>query len=119
MSNVWLKFRIWTKIISFTFLLLYSIVFNAKNSDRPVKPWLWPYTDTDTTVLALAVSACLLGIIGTILVRTTLRTLRQIKELRARTQAEKLERQVADMQNKAARLRPRGEVIGGPGAGNI
>ena len=43
-------------------------------------------------------------VIFTIMLGTTFRTVRQVKEIRARNRAEKLEREVADMKMKASML---------------
>jgi hypothetical protein len=107
MSSLWLKFRIWTKVAAFVFLLIYGLVFVSKNSERKVQPWFWFGAEPDTRVLTLVTGAFLAGVIAAILVSTTFRTIRQIRELRGRTRAEKMERQVAEMQAKAGRLQTR------------
>jgi len=109
MGNLWLKIRIWTKVASFSFVLIYVLAFTYFNYAQKVKFWVWFRTEPDTSVLGLALVAFLVGVIGTILVRTTLKTISQIKELRARTRTEKMERQMAAMQGKAGRLQTKGE----------
>jgi hypothetical protein len=94
------------------------VVFVYQNSSKPVKPWFWFGREPDTSVLVLVVCAFLLGVVGTILFRTTIKTLRQIRSLRERTRAERLEREMAEMRTKAARLRSRtsAEAAGGDAA---
>jgi hypothetical protein len=62
----------------------------------------------------LALCSFLAGVVGTLLVRTTFATIRQVNELKERQRAQRLDRAVADMQAKAAMLRskPEGEKMG-------
>src|SRR3954468_10321640 len=101
MNNLWLKIRIWTKVIAFAFFLIYALTFTYFNYAQKVKFWVWFRTEPNTSVLGLALIAFLVGVIGTILVRTTFKTIKQVQELRARNRAEKIERQMAEMQVKA------------------
>ena len=114
MTNLWLKLRVWTKVIVVLALFLYAIVFVYQNSARPVKPWFWFGREPDTSVLVLVLCAFLLGVIGTVLFRTTFKTIRQIRNLAERTRSERLEREVADMRAKAAMLRSRAPAEPGP-----
>lgn len=107
MSNLWLKFKIWTKVGAFALVLVYVIIFVAKNSARSVQPWFWVNIEPQTTVLLLVLYAFLAGVLVTVLLRTTVRTVRQIRELQERQRAEKLEREVGEMRTKAAMLRPK------------
>ena len=114
MGNLWLKFRIWTKVVAFAFLLMYALVFIVQNSERRVQPWFWFGTEPETRVLNLVTGAFLAGVVGTILVSTTFRTIRQIREVRERGRTERMERQVAEMQAKANRLQKRAEGATAP-----
>jgi hypothetical protein len=104
MGNLWLKIRVWTKVAAFGFLLLYAIVFVSINYSSKAKVWLWFGHEPTAPVLVLVFVTFLLGVIGTILVRTTLKTVSQIRDLRTRTRTEKMERQMAAMHAKAGRL---------------
>jgi len=108
MSSFWLKIWIWIKVSVFALLALYILIFVIKNNDNTAKFWFWPYKEYETGVLLLALSAFAAGIIGTILVRTTIKTLKQISDVRKRGRTERLEREVADMRTKAAMLQTRG-----------
>lgn len=108
MNNLWLKIRVWTKVVIFALLLIYALVFIWKNSGRDVHPWFWYKTEPLTSVLTLVTAAFLIGVVATILIGTTFRTLRQIRELRTRSRSEQLEREMAEMKAKASMLRPRG-----------
>lgn len=112
MSNLWLKFRIWTKVIAFVTLLVYALIFIYKNSETRVRLWFFYNTAPDLSVLVLVSCAFLVGVLAAILVRTTVRTIRQIRDLRERSRSDRLEREVADMQTKAAKLRSRTDGAG-------
>lgn len=109
MSNLWLKFKVWTKVATVFALFVYSVVFVYQNSARPVKPWFWIGREPETSVLILVLCAFLLGVIGTILFRTTIKTIRQIRLLKERSRADRLQREVTEMRTKAAMLRSRAE----------
>ena len=112
MGNLWLKIKVWTKVAIVFALFVYGVVFVYQNSSKAVKPWFWFGREPDTSVLVLVLCAFLLGVVGTILFRTTIKTLRQIRSLRERTKAERLEREMAEMRAKAARLRSRTSTEG-------
>lgn len=108
MGNLWLKFRIWTKVIALFFLTIYAIFFIWNNGDQPAKVWLWFFSPAyETNLLWVMLVAFLIGVLGTILLRTMFKTLRQIRELRERTRTETLEREMAEMKTKAAKLQAR------------
>ena len=108
MGTLWLKIKVWTKVFIVFALLVYAVVFVYQNSARPVKPWFWFGREPDTSVLVLVLCSFLLGVVGTIMFRTTIKTLRQFRNLRERTRAERLERERADLRTKAAMLRSKG-----------
>ena len=107
MGNLWLKIKVWTKVAVAFALFVYGAIFVYQNSARSVKPWFWFGREPDTSVLILVLCAFLLGVVGTVMFRTTIKTLRQLRNLRERTRSERLEREVADMRTKAAMLRSR------------
>lgn len=113
MGNVWLKIKIWLKVGLLALVLLYVLFFVYKNAKEPVKLWYWYNHQPQTTVLMLALCSFLAGIVGTLLVRTTFATIRQVNELKDRQRTQRLDRAVADMQAKAAMLRSK------PQAGKI
>ncbi len=105
MGNLWLKIKIWTKGIIFGALLIYVLVFLLKNSDETANIWFWFFkTKYQISVLILAVAAFLVGVLGTVLVRTTLRTIHQVRDLRQRGRLDRVEREQAEMKAKAAML---------------
>ena len=109
MGNLWLKIKVWTKIILFSALALYALLFIAMNGGQEVKLWIWYRTEPERSVLLYMLFAFLTGVIGTILVRTTFRTIGQVRELRARSRTDKAQRQQVEMQTKAGRLQTRPE----------
>jgi hypothetical protein len=113
MGTLWLKIKVWTKVAIVFALLVYTAVFVYQNSSKSVTPWFWFGHEPPTSVLVLVLCAFLVGVVGTILFRTTIKTLRQIRNLRERTRSERLEREMAEMRTKAAMLRSRGTPEGG------
>jgi uncharacterized integral membrane protein len=107
MGNLWLKIKIWTKISIASVLLIYLLVFVAANSNRDVKFWYWIGRNADTSVLLLALYAFFGGMIVWILVSTTLKTVKQVREMRGKGRTDRLERELAEMRAKAAMLRPK------------
>src|SRR5687768_5838704 len=100
MGNLWLKIKVWTKVLLFVLLVTYAVLFIMRNSERKAYPWFWfdrPAETSETTVLRLVLFAFLTGVVGTLLVRTTFVTLRQMREVRQRSRAGRMERELADM----------------------
>ena len=107
MGNLWLRIKVWTKIILFVLVLLYVIIFVAKNSAKPVQPWFWFNHEPKTTLLVLVLCTFAAGVVCAVLLRTTFMTVRQIRELQDRGRTARLDRELADMRAKAAMLRNR------------
>ena len=103
---MWLKIKIWTKTIVVGAMLLYALVFLLMNTgQQPVMLWFWYNTRLQISPLLLVFVTFLIGMIAAILLRTTFTTIRQIRESRARSRTDRLEREVADMKTKAAMLK--------------
>ena len=111
MSNVWLRIRVWTKIILFFLAGIYVLAFLLMNSGQSVSYlWVFPtYEFKGISVLVLMFMAFAIGVVGTLLVRMTFTTLRQFRELRERSRLQRIERQLADEKTKAGRLHTRPE----------
>jgi hypothetical protein len=109
MANAFLKVKVWSKVILFGLVLVYITVFIVQNSENHATLWVWfgRGRDVQTSVLKLVLVAFLLGVVGTLLVRTSFRTLRQIREVRDRSRTERMERDLTDMKTKAGMLRSR------------
>src|SRR5439155_18358336 len=108
--------KIWTKVTAFALLTLAALVFLIQNVNKPATLWLW--NDIQTTLLKVLLCTALISVIFTILLGTTFRTIRQIRELRARNRSVALEREVADMKAKPAMLKtkPRPSATSASGA---
>ena len=104
MGSLWLKIKIWTKVIVASVLTVYVLIFLWKNGDQKVQFWYWFNRRPETSLLFLVFFAFLVGVLAAVLVGTALRTVRQIKELKTRNRASKLEAEIADMKVKAAML---------------
>lgn len=107
MGNLWLKVKVWSKVALFGALLFYVLLFIYNNSGEEVRFWWWFNRSHQTSVFFLTAWAFFIGGILTLLVRTTWKTLRQFRDLRDRSRTERLEREMADMKAKAARLQTR------------
>jgi len=108
MNNLWLKIKVWSKIVIAAFIVIYLVTFVAKNSAATAEVWFFFFKAPFTVpLLYLIFFVFVAGVVGTILVRTTFKTLTQVRELRTRSRQEKLEREMADMKAKAARLQTR------------
>src|SRR4051794_33216488 len=105
MGNLWLKIKIWTKVTIAALLALYVLIFVLKNGDRKADFWFWFGREYSGSLLSLVFFAFLIGGLIAILATTTFRTIRQVKELRARSRNQALEREVADMKAKASILK--------------
>ena len=104
---MWLKIKVWTKVALASLLALYVLAFILKNTTQEVTFWWWINRTNQTSVFMLAILAFVAGIVGAVLLRTTWITLRQIRELKRRSQQQKMERDLADMKSKAGMLRTR------------
>jgi len=105
MGNLWLKIKIWTKVTVAALLALYVLIFVLKNGDRKADFWFWFGREYSGSLLSLVFFAFLIGGLIAILATTTFRTVRQIRELRARNRGMALERELADMKAKASMLK--------------
>src|SRR3954465_2400607 len=95
MGNLWLKIKVGTKIALFALLSLAALIFVVQNVNKPVTIWLW--NDIETTLLRVLFVTALVSVVFTILIGTAFRTVRQIKELRARNRSLQLEQDLAAM----------------------
>jgi uncharacterized integral membrane protein len=110
---MWLKIKVWTKVVLFGLVLLYALIFIYMNGDKTASFWYWPRREPQWPVLFLTLGAFFTGVIVTILLRTTFKTIRQVRELQSRSRAERLQREVEAMKTKAAMLRTREGGAGG------
>lgn len=105
MTNIWLKIRVWTKVVIFGVIGLYAAMFILNNSLGKEQPqlWYWFNTQIQVPLLALLFITFMFGVIATLLFRTTLRTLHQIRDLRVRNAQKQADTRAA----RAAKLQTR------------
>jgi uncharacterized integral membrane protein len=107
-GSLWLKIKVWTKLVLFALLTVYILTFIWKNIDPHVDLWVWYFRPPITlSVLLLALVSFLIGVMGTILSRTTIKTIRQIRQIQERSRAERMGREMEEMKAKAGMLRSR------------
>ena len=80
MGDLWLRIKVWTKVALFALLFVYVITFIFKNIEPRIILWVWYNRQIDLSVLLLALVAFVIGVLGTILSRTTFKTLRQVRQ---------------------------------------
>ena len=107
MNDLWLNIKAWAQRILLALLVIYFGLYIYKNSGMTVKLWWWFRPEFQTTVFVLTSGAFVVGILFTFLATTTLRTLKQIREMRHRGRQERLEKDIEEMKNKAAMLQTR------------
>ncbi|HZK81515.1 MAG TPA: hypothetical protein VFC46_10620 [Humisphaera sp.] len=105
MGKLWMKIWIWIKVIVFACLAIYALAFIHYNHETTSNFWYWWGPQGITTSLELAFFSFLAGVIATLLVRTTIKTIRQIRDVQDRNRHEKMQRDVEDMKAKAGMLR--------------
>ena len=114
MGSLWLKFKVWTKLLLFALLSVYVLTFIWKNIGPKVDLWVWYFTPSiNMSVLLLALVSFLIGVLGTVLSRTTIKTFRQIRQIQERSRTERMQREVEEMKAKAAMLRARPNASAG------
>ena len=107
MNDLWLNIKAWTQRLILAAVVVYGALYIYYNSSENVQFWWWFKHTHSTTVFLLTSGAFLAGIIFTILASTAWKTIRQIREHNSRGRQEKLEREIAEMKNKAAMLQIR------------
>src|SRR5438477_3485005 len=104
MEDLWLKIKFWTKLGTVGLVTLYIAVFIAKNSDKKATFWYWYSKEYAVPILVLSASAFVGGIVAAILIRTTFKTVRQLRKMSRDARTQRIERELADMKSKAAML---------------
>ena len=111
MSNFWLQVKVWTKTTIAAIVVVYGIIFILKNSSDEVTFWWWFNHNESHNKLVFAFASFIGGVIVTLLVRTLWTTVRQVQSLQTRSRTSRIERDVAEMKEKAARLQTRSGTI--------
>jgi hypothetical protein len=110
--NLWLRIKIWTKIILFSLLLIYILFFVGKNSGKTVEFWYWYNATLKSSLLLFTCITFITGAIVALLLRTISKTLGQMSEVNRLT----AERELAEMKAKAAMLQTRPPATTAPNA---
>jgi uncharacterized integral membrane protein len=107
MANFWFKLKLWTKGILVGLLVLYVIFFTYFNAQEQVQLWYWFHHQPQTNLLLLVLCTFIAGMVAMLLVQTTIRTMRQFREMKTRGRTGRLDRDLNDQKTKAAMLQTR------------
>jgi ABC-type Fe3+ transport system permease subunit len=80
MGELWRKMWIWIRISVWVAIVIYLVAFVVENHGREAIFWVFPYKTLETTSLTLSLLAFIAGIIATLLIQTTVRTLRHLRD---------------------------------------
>jgi hypothetical protein len=117
MGNLWLKIKVWTKITVFVLALIYILLFVMENADKPVTIWVWfgDGNNINTTLLRLAPSLLAVGVVGTLLTRTALKTIGQFREMQKKNRTAQMGSDLASIKARAAMLQTKPSSAPGMG----
>ncbi len=109
MNNLWLKIRVWTKIVTFSVIALYILLFAIKNLYTKTEIWFFfgEGWTIQSSVLLLALGSFVLGIISWLLTRTIFRTLAQLREMKRK----RMEKEAVAIISRASKLRTRDQTL--------
>jgi hypothetical protein len=116
MGDFWFKLKIWAKTTLFAVLFIYAILFIYNNSGEPVHFWWWFGHNYEHEKLTFGFVSFLGGVILTLIVRTSLATMQQMRDLQSRSRSQRIEKDLQDMKEKAARLQSRPSTTEATGA---
>lgn len=95
-----LKVWVWMKVALFALIVIYIFYFVIMNYEEMASITYFPGRTFRSSVLLLVLLTFLLGGLTTLLVRTILSTMRQIRGVRDRAKTDRLEREVAEMRTR-------------------
>ena len=98
-----LKVWVWIKIALFALIVVYILYFVIANYEEMATISYFPTKQFESPVLILVLLTFLLGGLTTLLVRTTISTVRQIRGVRQKSRTDKLEREVAEMRGRTGK----------------
>jgi uncharacterized integral membrane protein len=101
--TLWLRIKVWTRIIVFSVLLIYILIFVGKNSGKGVEFWYWYDATLKSSLLLFTFITFIAGAVVAMLLRTIFKTASQVREVQRLT----AQRELAEMKAKAAMLQTR------------
>jgi uncharacterized integral membrane protein len=104
MDNLWLKIKIWTKVVIISVVVIFLLIFVMENANKEITIWWWFGREVATTALMLIGCMFLAGVICTLLVRVAAKTMRQVRELKQHNANLQMRQDVAEIKTKAAML---------------
>lgn len=109
--NWWMKIKVWTKISVFSIIAVYIFLFSIKNLGTKTELWIFfgQGWTIESSVLLLAVGAFAFGIISTLMIRTIIHTMSQLREMKRK----RAEKEAIAILNRAAKLRTRDSLSTG------
>jgi hypothetical protein len=102
--DLWLKIKVWTKIVVFALVISYIGCFWFLNYNLEVNIWLWFGHEFHPGVIPLVFYTLLAGIIGTLVFRMVFRTMLQLRQIYKNKAEAQLKTDVNDLKTKAAML---------------
>ena len=82
MRDLWLKIKVWSKIIFLSFLVIYALVFVIENSGQRVDFWYWYNSRLQSSLFLFALFTFAAGVMATLLFTMVKRTFAQVQQLR-------------------------------------
>lgn len=112
MDTFWQKLKLWLRIAVLGLVVIHALIFIFLNLSIVVEPRLhMVYTTYDRpNFLVVMLCTSIISIFGWWLFWLVFRTIRQLRTANDRARADKLEREMADMKSKAAKLQTRPDV---------
>jgi len=109
--SIWQKIWFWTKLGLGALVVIHTVLFIVLNMNVRVQPTLsLIYTRYESpSVLWVVMWTAVLSVVGWWLFRAVYKTLRQMQDAYDRQSKQKMERDVADMQEKVAMLQTRAD----------
>lgn len=85
MNEFWIQTKFWLKTTLISVLVIYAglFIYNNTGADRNVRFWWWVGREPETSVFFLALMSFIAGALVTLLVRTTLVTMKQYRKAKA------------------------------------
>ena len=85
MSDLWIQIKFWLKTTLISVVVVYAglFIYNNTGKTRLVNFWWWFGQEPQTYVFTLALYSFIAGSLVTMLVATTIRTLKQFKKAKA------------------------------------